>query len=101
MGRSPHRATPEFWDQLQQLTDSLVLELRSRAEALEGEVVVDQPDPPTVATDLLDAKAWAYIGRQAACGDSEAQFLIDLLNQSPTPQPAQPAPATELEGVDG
>jgi hypothetical protein len=98
MDRSPHRAIPEFWDQLQQLTDSLVLELRSRVE---GEVVVDQPDPPTVATDLLDAKAWAYIGRQAACGDSEAQSLIDLLNQSPTSQPAQPAPATELEGVDG
>jgi hypothetical protein len=38
-------------------------------------------NPPTVATDLLDAKAWAYIGKQAACGDSEAQSLIDLLKE--------------------
>jgi hypothetical protein len=28
---------------------------------------------------LLDAKAWAYIGRRAICGDSDAQSLINLL----------------------
>jgi hypothetical protein len=28
---------------------------------------------------LLDARAWAYIGKRAICGDLEAQSLINLL----------------------
>jgi hypothetical protein len=41
--------------------------------------------------DLLDAKAWAYIGKRAILGDDDAQSLIDLLNNPPAAQPAPPA----------
>jgi hypothetical protein len=66
--------------------------LRERIEALEA-----RPIPGTIelAADLstLDAKAWAYIGKQSICGDPAATALIDLLNEPPAPQPPAPQPA--------
>jgi hypothetical protein len=67
-----------------------------------------QPTPPAapagtaeLAADCsaLDARAWAYIGKQAMCGDPAATALIDLLNNPPAPQPTPPAaPAGGLVG---
>jgi hypothetical protein len=47
-----------------------------------------QPAPPAADCSALDARAWAYIGKQATCGDPAATALIDLLNKPSAPQPA-------------
>jgi hypothetical protein len=49
-----------------------------------------QPEPPVALAEsvsVLDAKAWAYIGRQAILGDPDAQSLVDLLS-APSTHPA-------------
>jgi len=46
----------------------------------------------TEGISLLNAKAWSYIGRQAMCGDSDAQALVDATHQ---PRAVEPAPASE------
>jgi hypothetical protein len=53
-----------------------------------------QPAPAALAesVSVLDAKAWAYIGRQAILGDPDAQSLVDLLSDPPA---AQPEPAVK------
>jgi hypothetical protein len=47
-----------------------------------------QPAPSALAesVSVLDAKAWAYIGRQAILGDPDAQSLVDLLSDAPAAQ---------------
>jgi uncharacterized protein (DUF1778 family) len=80
------------------VTAQALLHLLERLEALER-----RPIPGTVemAADCsaLDARAWAYIGKQAMCGDPAATALIDLLNNPPAPQPTPPAaPAGGLVG---
>jgi hypothetical protein len=66
-----------------------------------------QPTPPAapagtaeLAADCsaLDARAWAYIGKQAMCGDPAATALIDLLNNPPAPPAAPVAPAAPANG---
>jgi hypothetical protein len=51
-----------------------------------------QPAPAALAENVsvLDAKAWAYIGRQAILGDPDAQSLVDLLSDAPAAQPEPP-----------
>jgi hypothetical protein len=51
-----------------------------------------QPAPSALAesVSVLDAKAWAYIGRQAILGDPDAQSLVDLLSDPPAAQPEPP-----------
>jgi hypothetical protein len=51
-----------------------------------------QPAPAALAesVSVLDAKAWAYIGRQAILGDPDAQSLVDLLSDAPAAQPEPP-----------
>ena len=65
----------------------VLLHLLERVEALEARPI---PGFIELAADCsaLDARAWAYIGKQAMCGDPAATGLIDLLNESPAPQPA-------------
>jgi hypothetical protein len=76
------------------VTAQALLHLLERLEALER-----RPIPGTVemAADCsaLDARAWAYIGKQAMCGDPAATALIDLLNEPSVPQPAPVADDNE------
>jgi hypothetical protein len=66
----------------------LTLHILERLEALEARPISGFVE---LAADCsaLDARAWAYIGKQAMCGDFAATALIDLLNK---PSAAQPAP---------
>jgi hypothetical protein len=50
-----------------------------------------QPAPVAADCSALDARVWAYIGKQAMCGDPAATALIDLLNEPSAPQPTPPA----------
>jgi hypothetical protein len=67
--------------------DLLHLHLLERVEALEARPI---PGSVELAADCsaLDARAWAYIGKQAICGDPAAIALIDLLNEHATPEAA-------------
>jgi hypothetical protein len=82
--------------QLQQLSDlqDCHHRLAGSVRLLEREVVTDQPEPAPAAlaenVSVLDAKAWAYIGRQAILGDPDAQSLVDLLSDAPAAQPEPP-----------
>jgi len=72
------------------VTSQALLHLLERLEALEARLISGAVE---LAADLstLDAKAWAYIGKQSICGDPATTALIDLLNKPPAPQPAPEA----------
>jgi hypothetical protein len=72
------------------VTSQALLHLLERVEAMEARPI---PGAVELAADLstLDAKAWAYIGKQSICGDPAATALIDLLSEPPPPQPAPEA----------
>jgi len=55
------------------------------------EPIEQPPAAQPESVSVLDAKAWAYIGRRAILGDPDAQSLVDSLSEPPAAQDAPPA----------
>jgi hypothetical protein len=87
---TPHRATEEQWEIVEICreqghtpwpTATCLLELRSRVEALEREVVVDQPEPAPLATEESSAVApllwvlWHHLGANSPVGQPIREYL--------------------------
>jgi hypothetical protein len=94
---TPHRATEEQWEIVEICreeghtpwpTATCLLELRARVEALEREVVVDQPEPAPLATDQ---DLYQLFDQAEPTFPDGFRAIYDLGRQ----HGAQPAPATE------